>query len=204
VAAVLVDELVSDCVRAAGTEASALIDPLVQRIKADNSFLEWGSQALADAWGVAEPIARAAQAIMQSGSEDHALTDTIRRSRFALLTVSASVQGSANAARTIYAVSTPAQRAAAAAVEARKRLIASPVHALPALASAASSKVSIAIAAARPPPPAALVPVAVVTPSGAVKSTAHVEAPASSTASGLVVGASIGVVGLAVLFFFKG
>lgn len=47
--------------------AQEVLQPFIDAIKLDPSTLAWGSQALADAWGEAEPLVRAAQAIMRDG-----------------------------------------------------------------------------------------------------------------------------------------
>lgn len=207
VADVLVAELVSDCVRAAGAEASTLIAPVVARLKesidlGDLSMLEWGSQAFADAMRVAEPIARAAQAIMRTGKEDLALSGSVRAASFALLTVSRSAQGQENIARAVYAMSTPAQRAEVLRLAAAERLRAAPVHALPGL-MAAGARVSSAIAAVRPPPATPMIPVAVVTSSRVIPVRQVASYAPSSPASDVVIGASVGVLGLALWFCFK-
>ena len=43
------------------------LQPFLDAIGADPSALSWGSDALAEAWGEAEPLVRAAQAIMRNG-----------------------------------------------------------------------------------------------------------------------------------------
>lgn len=196
VGAVLRDELIADVLRSAGGQAQALIAPLVDRIKIDPSLLQWGSQALADAWGVAEPIARAAQVIMRDGVPDQTIVEAVRVSYLRSLTIAATPKvGSTNAARAVYAVSTPAQRAAAAAVEARKVLLASPAHAVPAILAAASARVGSALATA-PAPASVVVPVKAIAPA---RVASRVVAPVvSSPASAALAGAGVGAAGLLV------
>lgn len=196
VVAVLQDELMADLVRVAGGEAQALVGPLVDRIVADPSLLAWGSQELADAWGVAEPLARAAQAIMRTGEPDPALVAAIHASYLASLSVAktAPAAGAANVLRTVYAISTPAQRAAASAAEARKVLLASPAHAVPALLAAAKARVGSALATA-PAPASVAVPVKALAP---VRASAPVASAPASASSAALVGGAVGAAGLLV------
>jgi hypothetical protein len=62
---------------AGGLNLGALLGPVIDRIKADPSLMQAGSDALALAMHVAEPIARAAQAIMRSGEEDAPLREKL-------------------------------------------------------------------------------------------------------------------------------
>ncbi len=74
---VLTNALASEVQRVAGVSASAAIAPVVSKIAADKKLLLAGSEALAQAMGVAEPIARAAQAIMRTGARDFELERTL-------------------------------------------------------------------------------------------------------------------------------
>lgn len=70
---VLASSLGDEVQRVAGADASRQLSPVVSKLVADRSLLRAGSDALAQAMGVAEPIARAAQAVMRTGVRDFEL-----------------------------------------------------------------------------------------------------------------------------------
>ena len=73
VAAVLVDDLAADLRDVAGPALAQTLGPMVERVAADPTLRELGSEAFAFAEGVDEPIARAAQAVVgEDGTIDRA------------------------------------------------------------------------------------------------------------------------------------
>ena len=71
---VLVNDLATEAAPYLGLiDGPKAIKPLLDAIELDPSILEWPAQQLADAWGYAEPLVRAAQAIMRTGERDEVL-----------------------------------------------------------------------------------------------------------------------------------
>lgn len=80
VESVLTDALASELGRVAGDSARGQLGPVVDRLLADPSLREVGSDRLALLVGVAEPIARAAQVVTRGGVVDVPLRDALLRS----------------------------------------------------------------------------------------------------------------------------
>ncbi len=72
--AVLVQDLAQEVRPFLGAvNPAAVLGPVLDAIVADNSALQWSAQALADAWGYAEPVVRAAQVLAMNGGRQGAL-----------------------------------------------------------------------------------------------------------------------------------
>ncbi len=179
---VLVGDLVTDVIAQAGPYAFRTAAAVIARIKLDPSLLDVSPAALAALVGCTEAVARGAQAVMRSGSEDPEL----RAALFPVVIVSAAPSSSTAAG--------VAKVAAASQLSPALRLRLVSVVPRPSVAAA------VARATIRPVKPTA----AIAKPSGPSPAAlaAMVRAPspvaATSPASALAVGGGIGVAGLLV------
>ncbi len=186
---VLVADLAADVLAQAGPAAFRAAAMCIARIKLDPSLLDVSPATLAALVGTTEAVARGAQAVMRTGTEDHELSGTL----FPVIIISAAPSSAtqAGAAKVTAASSlSPALRLRLISVVPRRSVAA-------AIAKATIQPVKPTAAVAKPAgPPAA----AVASPSTSVHapSPSSPAASSSSPAAAVVLGGAVGVAGLLV------